>query len=111
MKQIVEVRANIYANDINLKNMKTSPFIELVLIHSDGKKYRINDNDEIEVETEITDTRFIMNPFQLNGIIDQLQNWQKTLNNRKDFWDHILPGIEQQEENPEAGRNEGENGN
>jgi hypothetical protein len=91
MKTIIDIRANIYAQDVNPATLTTEPFIELVIIHSDGKNYEIRE-DKLASVLLLSDTRFVLSPKEFDRVILDMQDWQKTLNNRVEFWNEFLPG-------------------
>jgi hypothetical protein len=91
MNEIIDIRANIYTQDVNTQTLTTEPFIELVIIHSDGKNYEIRDDKLVSIPL-LSDTRFVLSPKEFDRMILDMQDWQKTLNNRVEFWNDILPG-------------------
>jgi hypothetical protein len=100
MNTIVDLRANIYASDVDAKKMKVTPLMELVIVYSSGKEY-IDTGNELASKDIYSDLRLMLNPSQLDKMIDALKQWKKTLANREDFWKEVLPGIKEPT-NPKA---------
>lgn len=89
MNTIVDVRANIYASDIDAEKMKVTPLMELVIVYSNGKAYTDNEQ-EIDSEDVYADLRLMLNPKQLRSLIVALEGWEKTIKNREEVWDAIF---------------------
>jgi len=82
MKQIFEIRANaIYsASQSDEESQKLKPEIEMILVHTDGKKYEPNpEGSGTIVIPVIQETRFFCRPKELDGLIEDLQKWKLQL--------------------------------
>ena len=98
MNTIVDLRANIYASDVDAEKMKVTPLMELVIVYSNGKYYS-DSGTEIVSKDKYADLRLMLNPSQLDSMIKALQQWQKTLANREKIWNDVFPGIEESKAN------------
>jgi hypothetical protein len=79
MKQILSVRSNAYYNqEQNEKEFALKPYLELVIIYTDGKEYKMTPS-ELKASPKITETRLIVSPELLQSLITDLQLHQKTL--------------------------------
>jgi hypothetical protein len=90
MNEIIDIRANLYATDVNPETLKAKPLLELIIIHTDGKEYKLNGEKGLDPITKISDARFIMNPETMDRVLQQMLDWRITLKNREDFWNDFL---------------------
>lgn len=79
MKQMVSVRSNTYyTQEEGQKEFALNPMLELVIIHTDGKNYKLTKND-IESSPKLSESRLIVTPEMLQHLITDLQLHQKKL--------------------------------
>jgi hypothetical protein len=79
MKQMVSVRSNAYyTQEEGQKEFALNPMLELIIIHTDGKNYKITKND-IESSPKLAESRLIVSPEVLQHLITDLQLHQKKL--------------------------------
>jgi hypothetical protein len=79
MKQMISVRSNPYfTQKENEKTFQLQSCLEVVIIHTDGKKYKLGKNDFI-AEANFNESRFIVNSEMLSSLITELQLHQKKL--------------------------------
>lgn len=89
MKELLTVRSNaILMLDETSKEFNTVPRLELVLIHTDGKKYRI-DADNLITEQNVEESRLMVSPTMLNHLITDLQLHQSKMNALQQHSDSI----------------------
>ena len=80
MKQMISVRSNAYyTQEENQKEFALNPMLELIIIHTDGKDYRLTKND-LSSSPKVSETRMIVSPEMLQSLITDLQLHQKKLN-------------------------------
>ena len=77
MKQMVSVRSNAYYTQ-DEGELSLRPMLELVIIHTDGKNYKLGKND-IESSPKLSESRLIVSPEMLQHLITDLQFHQKKL--------------------------------
>lgn len=76
---MVSVRSNAYyTQEEGQKEFALNPMLELVIIHTDGKNYKLTKND-IESSQKLTESRLIVSPEMLQHLITDLQLHQKKL--------------------------------
>jgi len=79
MKEMISVRSNAhYTQEENNKEFKLDAKLELVIIHTDGKKYKIG-KGELHSDPNVSETRLIVSPELLQVLITDLQLHQKKL--------------------------------
>jgi hypothetical protein len=79
MKQMVSVRSNAYyTQEEGEKEFALKPMLELVIIHTDGKNYKLTKND-MESSPKLSESRLIVSPEMLQHLITDLQLHQKKL--------------------------------
>lgn len=79
MKDLVAVRSNPYYEQVNEDNqVKLNAKLELVIIHTDGKHYKLK-NNKLEADFNINETRILVNPELLEILIFELQLHQKNM--------------------------------
>jgi len=79
MKQMVSVRSNAYyTQEEGQKEFALNPMLELIIIHTDGKNYKLTKND-IESSPKLAESRLIVSPEMLQHLITDLQLHQKKL--------------------------------
>jgi hypothetical protein len=79
MNHMVSVRSNAYYKQEDEQELfALTPILELVIIHTDGKNYKITKND-VESSPKLTESRLIVNPEMLQHLITDLQLHQKKL--------------------------------
>jgi hypothetical protein len=83
MKQIVEARYNVlFLQDGSEKTLKLNPECEIIIIHTDGKKYvPVAKNRGFRVEQNLSETRMFVSPSGLDELIQGLQRIRMTLKN------------------------------
>jgi hypothetical protein len=75
MKQMVSVRSNAYYTQ---EEFALKPMLELVIIHTDGKNYKLTKND-MESSPKLSESRLIVSTEMLQHLITDLQLHQKKL--------------------------------
>lgn len=76
---MVSVRSNsFYEQKEDDKEFALKPQLELVIIYTDGKNYKITKND-IESSPKLAECRLIVSPEMLQHLITDLQLHQKKL--------------------------------
>jgi hypothetical protein len=79
MKQMVSVRSNAYyTQEEGQKEFALNPMLELIIIHTDGKNYKLTKN-VIESSPKLAESRLIVSPEMLQHLITDLQLHQKKL--------------------------------
>jgi hypothetical protein len=79
MKQMLSVRSNAYyTQEEGEKEFALKPMLELVIIHTDGKNYKLTKND-MESSPKLSESRLIVSPEMLQHLITDLQLHQKKL--------------------------------
>jgi len=101
MKQVISVRSNPYfTQKENEKTFHLQSCLEVVIIHTDGKKYKLGKSDFIS-ETNFNESRFIVTPELLSALITDLQLHQKKLEVFRQNADQINGLINHLSETPE----------
>lgn len=98
MNTIVDLRANIYASDVDAEKMKVTPLMELVIVYNSGKEY-IDTGKELVSKDIYADLRLMLNPSQLDKMIIALKDWRYSLEGRENFWNDVFAGIEESKAN------------
>ncbi len=76
---MVSIRSNAYyTQEEGQKEFALNPMLELVIIHTDGKNYKLTKND-IESSPKLSESRLIVSPEMLQHLITDLQLHQKKL--------------------------------
>ena len=79
MKEMLSVRSNAYyTQEEGQKEFTLNPMLELVIIHTDGKNYKLTKNN-IESSPKLAECRLIVSPEMLSYLISDLQLHQKKL--------------------------------
>jgi hypothetical protein len=79
MKEIIDVRSNVgYSQPEGIDEFKLEAFMELVIIHSNGKKYFVKDK-HLTSKTVFEEIRLTVSPEMLTTLITELQLHQKKL--------------------------------
>ena len=79
MKQIISVRSNAYyTQEENPKEFALTPMLEIIIIYTDGKDYKMGKND-ISSTPKLSETRMVVSPTMLQSLITDLQLHQKKL--------------------------------
>jgi hypothetical protein len=79
MKEMVSVRSNAYyTQEEGAKEFALKPMLELVIIHTDGKNYKLTKND-MQSSPKLSESRLIVGPEMLQYLITDLQLHQKKL--------------------------------
>lgn len=79
MKQMISVRSNAYyTQEEGQKEFALNAMLELVIIHTDGKNYKLTKND-IESSPKLAECRLIVSPEMIQHLITDLQLHQKKL--------------------------------
>jgi hypothetical protein len=79
MKQMMSVRSNAYyTQEEGQKEFALNAMLELVIIHTDGKNYKLTKND-IESSPKLAECRLIVSPEMIQHLITDLQLHQKKL--------------------------------
>jgi hypothetical protein len=79
MKQILDVRSNAYyTQPENAKEFELKAFLEIVIIHTDGKDYKLK-GGKLETTPNLVESRFVCSPEQLTELIGDLQMHQKKM--------------------------------
>jgi hypothetical protein len=90
MKQIAQIRSNAYyKQEDDKKEFELVPFLELVLVYSDGKAYDFNKKKEVIATVKISETRLIVSPETLQSLITELQLHQKKFNSIRENADKL----------------------
>ncbi len=80
MKEIIDVKSNAYYTQPNdEKEFELKAFLEIVIIHTSGREYRVHKGN-VESTPAIIESRFCVNPEQLAELITDLQLHQKKMN-------------------------------
>ena len=76
---MVSVRSNAYyTQEEGEKEFALKPMLEIVIIHTDGKNYKLTKND-MESSPKLSESRLIVSPEMLQHLITDLQLHQKKL--------------------------------
>ena len=76
---MVSVRSNAYyTQEEGQKEFALNPMLEIIIIHTDGKNYKLTKND-IESSPKLAESRLIVSPEMLQHLITDLQLHQKKL--------------------------------
>jgi transcriptional regulator NrdR family protein len=78
-KVILSVRSNPYYGQQDSERFILQPVLELVIIHSDGKNYEIQEDGSIISKIKLAETRLIVGPETLESLIEQLTNHQQKM--------------------------------
>jgi len=79
MKEMVSVRSNAYyTQEEGETEFILKPMLELVIIHTDGKNYKLTKND-MQSSPKLSESRLIVSPEMLQYLITDLQLHQKKL--------------------------------
>ena len=79
MKQVLDVRSNAYYTQTeNAKEFELKAFLEIIIIHTDGKDYKIKAG-KLKTSPNLTESRFVCSPEQLTQPINDLQMHQKKM--------------------------------
>ena len=80
MKEIIDIRSNaLYLQPEGGEEFVLRPALELVLIHTDGKKYRIYDDGQMEETRKLSETRLTITPRMFEFLLEQFSNHQKKM--------------------------------
>lgn len=75
MKEVIEVKANsVYTTEPG----KLEPKLELIIIHIDGREYRVK-GDKVQSVPIIKECRFFVDEKQLDDMIAGLQLWKTSM--------------------------------
>lgn len=89
MKQIISVRSNAYyTQGERVEEFSLKPMLELVIIYTDGKNYKLTKNN-IESSPKLSESRLIVSPEMLQHLISDLQLHQKKLDSIRKNSDQI----------------------
>ena len=88
MKQIISVRSNSFYEESNQNGFHLRPSLELVIIHTDGKDYKMTKTD-IAGTHKLNEIRLIVSPELMQGLITDLQLHQKKLENLRHNADQL----------------------
>jgi hypothetical protein len=105
MKEMISVRSNcMYDQRPDDKAFKLHPMMELVIIHTNGKNYTLDNSGKLTGKPAITDVRMVVSPEMLSGLITELQLHQKKLEALRQNADKINTLIQyvQEEKKPEC---------
>lgn len=90
MKQIITVYSNPhFTQDDNSEDFKLKTNVELVIVHTDGKEYKVQKDRNLVSTTKLSEIRLLVTPHMLQELITDLQMHQKQLNNFKANADQI----------------------
>ena len=80
MKQILSVKSNPFYTQGESENgdFKLNAHLELVIVYTDGKNYDVK-KDGFVAKTKLSETRLLVSPDLLQGLITDLQMHQKKL--------------------------------
>ena len=79
MKHMISVRSNAYyTQEEKGSEFALNPMLELIIIHTDGKDYKITKND-LSSTPKLAEKRMIVGPEMLQSLITELQLHQKKL--------------------------------
>lgn len=80
MKELIQIRSNaLYLQPEGGDEFVLRPALELVLIHTDGKKYRIDNDGQMEEARKLSETRLIISPRMFEFLLEQVSNHQKKM--------------------------------
>lgn len=89
MKQLISVRSNThYAEREEAEKFELLPVMELVLIYTDGKDYKVV-KDELKPTNKLSEVRISIDPFSLESLITNLQLHQEKLKRARDNADKL----------------------
>lgn len=78
MKQIISVRSNAYFSQTEDEGFEIRPMMELVIIHTNGKSYKV-EQDLLKTKETIAEARLIVGPKMLTELITELQLHQSKM--------------------------------
>lgn len=96
MKELITVRSNaVYFEKTETKTLTLGARLEIVLIHTDGKKYEVED-EELTATNNIVEHRYFVDSSMLASLITELQFHQKkleALNTNAETITHIIGSL------------------